>query len=362
MSYATTARFPLSTSFLRLASTDNVLDLLKDIYEKAQELQICAKDLLDNYHSYSNLELKALISIEPQLKLLLQLINSQQSSGLILPASVVATVENFTTRIPTVEVVIEYSSLVGPIRVGVIKGVVSTETVDVNMPVYYGYRERSKDARIVEPIIMQPRDSLQKTLDVAPSANLEKQKVMEIDLNEPLESFRGREKELYEQIFKEKSPANIKRIIYLLFSLNSTQANTWLEKLFFLETFQEEKTNLSESVEAIGETLFNIFPHLAELYNKESREKLVGFVERILDGGTSKAQEICIIDLLSMRPSLNGPDLTKPLLKFSYETFKSDPIKSKLAMKVAEKYVEETEIRQYDSGKWGIEFKLKSVV
>lgn len=207
-----------------------------------------------------------------------------------------------------------------------------------------------------------PVPRLQSTPTVVSSSTFEEKKVVDIDLNAPLESFRGREDELYNQIFKEDSSKNtIIRVVRLLISLDNDKANILLEKLFFFNDAVETNCSLSSEVtEAIEKSLFGIFPHLAKRYIEAGGEQMVQYVERILNAGTSKAKEACLFSLFSLQ-NLNIPDLSKPLLKFSYTTFESDPTISKLAMKVAEKYVEETEIRQCDSGEWEVEFTLKSV-
>jgi hypothetical protein len=177
-----------------------------------------------------------------------------------------------------------------------------------------------------------------------------------INLNAPLESFRGREEELYDQIFIADNPQSILTSIDLLVLLNTEEANSLLERLFFFSNLKQEKpTRVSEIEEVITKSLYIVFPHLAGVYNKKSEEEFIKLIEKILDHGTHQAKAVCIFWL----PSYNSPALIKPLLKFAFATVKSDPVKSKQAMQLTKEYVEH--IRVSESEHNSIEFKLKSV-
>ena len=164
-----------------------------------------------------------------------------------------------------------------------------------------------------------------------------------MDLNAPLESFRGNEEALYSKLFKEEiSKTTVIRVERLLIALNSSEADFWLKKLFFLNDSQESHLRSFGLLETFNTSLFGIFRHLANHYLETSEEKFLDLVQNILNSGTSEAQEVCLLWL----QSYNRPSLVKPLLEFIQRRFTSDPKKSELATWLITEYVKE--IRKTD--------------
>lgn len=93
----------------------------------------------------------------------------------------------------------------------------------------------------VVPYLDSPLDfSAEATSDTLSILNKEKGFMEGFDFNKPIESFIGREEELYEQIFIADNPKNILTSIDLLVLLNTKEANSLLERLFFFSNLEQK--------------------------------------------------------------------------------------------------------------------------